>query len=239
MKRVVVALSLLFVTGLALPSSVPAALITQWNFEGSTTPTDQNNSSMSPIVSASTGTGEASGVHVSPATDWSTPPGNGSDNSFSSNNWAVGDYYQFSTSTSGFEDITLSWAQTSSGTGPGQFTLAYQVNGGGFTDSHDYTVLPLSWSSGAAVSDSNFNVDLSAITALVNAPTVNFRLIARTTVSANGEIVAATGTSRVDNFTMSGTAVPEPSSLALLGVVGAMGLIWARFARLRPAAPVP
>ena len=62
------------------------------------------------------------------------PAGNGSAHSFSSNVWAVGDYYQFQVSTLGQSQIGLVFDQTSSSTGPGNFKVQYSTNGTTFTD---------------------------------------------------------------------------------------------------------
>lgn len=225
-------LSILLVSSLTY--SAQAVVITGWTFETSlpALPTTTTAATISGIA-AEVGTGSASGVHASAATIYSSPAGNGSAESFNSNTWAVGDYYQFSSSTTGFQDITLSWDQTSSGTGPGEFKLAYQVNGGGFNDFLNYTVLPNSttppglgnWSSATAIPGYNFTADLSAISSLDGATSVDFRLIMRTVADATppGD-VAAGGTSRVDNFLISGTAIPEPSAV-VLGGLGLLGLL--------------
>ena len=165
-----------------LSSSHAATVITQWTFETSIPATGGPHA-------AEVGTGSATGVHASGATVFSNPVGNGSLESFSANTWAVNDYFQFSMATTGFEDILVSWAQTSSSTGPGEFKLAYQVNGGGFTDFVNYTVLPNqaaapglgAWTSATAFTGYNFSFDLSAITGLDNAASVDFRLIMRST----------------------------------------------------------
>lgn len=205
-----------------------AAVITKWTFEKGLSFAVLNRTSFS--LSADIGTGTATGVHASAASDWTSPSGNGSAKSFSSNTWAINDYWQFSIATTGFEDILLNWSQTSSSDGPGEFKLAYQVNGGGFTDFLSYTVLPNQaaapglgdWSSGAEITGYNFSVDLTALSGLDNAASVDFRLIMRTTDDATPPgTVAATGNSRIDNFTVSGTAmVPEPST-GLLGLIAA------------------
>jgi PEP-CTERM motif len=224
-----------FCTGLILlPNNLLGDVITQWTFEGATTPSDLSDSATIGSIAASTGIGIASGVHASGLTDWTTPVGNGSANAINSNNWGIGDYYQFSSSTIGFEQIMVTWDQTSSSTGPGEFTLAYQVNGGGFLNFLDYTVLPNqvaapglgNWSSVTAIGGYGFSADLSSILALNNAAAVDFRLIMRTTADSTPPgTVAAGGTNRVDNFTISG--VPEPSSMALVGLV-VMGTTWVR-----------
>ena len=223
------------VTCLSFASS-RADTLAQWTFETSPPADITDNTTISGIA-ADTGTGTASGIHASSLTDWSTPTGNGSANSISANNWAIGDYYQFSTVTTGYEDIFLGWAQTSSTTGPGEFKLAYQVNGGGFTDFTDYTVLPNSatapgvgtWSSSTENTGYNFSINLSAITSLDNAASVDFRLIMRTdNDSTPPGTVAVAGTSRIDNFTVTATPVPEPSVFALAGLGGLALLAYRR-----------
>ena len=86
-----------------------ADTLADWTFESSIPAT-------SGPFAAEIGTGAASGHHASTST-YSSPAGNGSAHSFSSNTWAAGDYYQFSTSTLGDSAISLSFDQTSSSTG--------------------------------------------------------------------------------------------------------------------------
>lgn len=207
----------------ALIAWLPAHAVTvaQWDFEGTTTPPNLSNSSASPEVAASTGTGFATGMHASAATDWSTPSGNGSDNAFSSNTWAVGDYWQFSFGTVGYRDLTLSFDQTSSNTGPREFRLSYSVAGGSFVDALDYSVLANAapnpfWSPGTYQAAYHFALDLSAIDALDNQAAVVVRLTDRSTVAANGGSVALGGTDRIDNFTVVLTPVPEPGTWSLM-----------------------
>ncbi len=202
--------------------------LAQWTFELNP-PADLNNSTTISSILADVGTGTASGLHADSATDWTTPVGNGSANSLNANTWAVGDYFQFSLSTLGHFGIGVTFDQTSSGTGPRDFSLDYSTDGVAFTSAGNYTVLangasPLSsWSSGTYQSGYTFTFDLSSIAALDNATTVYFRLFNTSTVSANGGTVAAGGTSRVDNFTVS--VVPEPSAFALIGGFGILALI--------------
>ncbi|MBV6452642.1 MAG: hypothetical protein MHPDNHAH_03402 [Anaerolineales bacterium] len=180
-----------------------ATTIAQWTFEAPNTPADASNLAVYPNpIAPATGTGSTAGVHASANTDWSTPAGNGSVDSFSSNEWAIGDYYQFSTTTTGYTGIQVSWDQTRSSTGPGEFKLAYSVDGVNFTDfGVPYTILANTWSSGSTSSTSSFAYDLSAITALDDQATVYFRLVNNVVPGGTG------GTNRVDNFAISGTAV--------------------------------
>lgn len=205
------------VAAMSLPAH--AVTVAQWDFENA--PPDLNNSTASPAVAASLGVGTATGFHSSAATDWSTPSGNGSANSLSANTWGVGDYYQFSFATLGYGGMLLSFDQTSSGTGPRDFTLAYSTDGSSFTNFANYTVLlngspNPSWSSSTYSSLFTFVFDLGGVAALNNQASVVLRLIDRSTVAANGGVVATGGTGRVDNFTVMLSPVPEAGTAAML-----------------------
>jgi hypothetical protein len=203
----------------AVAFSLPAHAVTivQWDFEGSTTPADVTDSATSPTVLASLGTGTAIGVHAATTTDWSTPAGNGSANAFSSNSWAVGDYYQFSFSTLGFTDLLLSVDQIGSGTGPRDFSLSYSTDGTSFSPFASYSLLSApAWSSTTYNAVHTYSFDLSAVDALDDQASVVIRLSSVSTVSISGGTVAAAGTGRVDNFTAMMTPVPEAGTAAML-----------------------
>jgi hypothetical protein len=198
-----------------------ATFVAQWTFETSLPAT------AGPFT-AEVGTGSASGFHAGAST-YSSPAGNGSAHSFSSNTWSVGDYYQFSTSTLGYSGISLSWDQTGSNTGPANFKLAYSTNGTSFTDFLNYSVINSAWSSGTAVATTSFSSNLATVTPLNNQSAVYFRLIDTSTTAINGATVAPAGTGRVDNFTVNGTGtavVPVPPSAGLLAAgLGMLGFI--------------
>jgi hypothetical protein len=208
-------------------SSATAAVITQWTFEPGTAgnPPSATGTSITG-VSAATGTGTASGLHASAATVWDNPSGNGSVESMSSNNWAVNDYYQFQTSTTGSSLIGLSIDHTSSGTGPRDFKIQYSTTGvGAFIDTGiNYSVLanaapnPI-WSNTTPAPQHTRKFHLGNISALNNQANLFLRLVNTTTVSASGATVGTGGTSRVDNVTVSNN-VPEPATIFLLSVAG-------------------
>lgn len=184
MKKLIV-LTAAVVLSLIVSQAYAATLITDWTFETSL-PT--GTSSTITLV-AETGTGTAIGSHASATTAWSNPVGNGSSDSWSSNQFAVGDYYEFQTSTVGFGTISLSWDQTSSNTGPRDFILQYSLNGTSFTTSGaQYSVLPNAgnfWTAGTHYQE--YSTTRSGIsTSLDNQSVVYFRLVVNSTTSAIG-----------------------------------------------------
>ncbi len=212
---------LLSVAALSLSlSTLEAQTLAKWTFETSP-PADLANTATISGILADVGTGTASGVHASVGADWTTPVGNGSANSLSVNEWAVGDRFQFSLGTVGYSGIGVTFDQTSSATGPRDFGIEYSTDGSTFTAFSSYSVSANAapnpvWNATTASSLYSYSFDFSAITALNNAPNVFFRLVNVSTASANGGTVAASGTSRIDNFTVS--VVPEPTSATLLGL---------------------
>jgi len=161
-------------------------------------------------------------VKALPASTYTSPAGNGSQYSFSSNNWSPNDYYQISFSTTGFADaLTLSWDQARSSTGPAPFKVSMSVNGGSFSDLFTYSVLqsggggaPGTWSS--TTYNSLYTNTLSLGTAASNAASVVIRF-----VNTNATASSASGSNRIDNIFV--TEVPAPGALALLGVAGLVG----------------
>ena len=162
--------------------------------------------------------------HAAAATTYSSPTGNGSTYSFSSNNWMIGDYYQVSVSTIGYSGVSISWDQTRSGTGPATFDAVMSVDGGTnwTTILAGYSVVQAglagtgttTWNT--TTQQPGFTLTAVASAAANGQANVLFRL--RSTATT-----AAAGTNRVDNIVVSGTAIPAPGALALLGVAGLIG----------------
>lgn len=157
-------------------------------------------------------------VHAAAAATYTSPAGNGSQYSFSSNNWNTGDFYEISFSTTGITDsMTLSWDQARSSTGPAAFKVAISVNGGAFTDLFNYTVLqsggggaPGTWSS--TTYNALYSNTLNLGTTASDASSVVIRFVNREAVAS-----AATGSNRIDNVFVN---IPAPGAVALLGVAG-------------------
>lgn len=204
--------------------SASAAVIASWSMAtaipAATTGTSYNYGAADSGDLAS-GTMLSSG-HAAAATTYSTPAGNGSAYSFSSNNWAIGDYYQVSVSTIGYSGVSISWDQTRSSTGPATFDAVMSVDGGAnwTTILAGYSVIQAglagtnttSWST--VTSQAAFTLTAVAGAAADEQANVLFRL--RSTVTTT-----AAGTNRIDNFIVS--TVPAPGAIALLGLAGLIG----------------
>lgn len=208
-------------------SASQAAVLGNWAFEVNTPP-DTTQSSTNPSgveyqpdsgvsPNSSFGAPHVIGVHAAAATAWTTPAGNGSANSFNASNWAAGDHFLFHLSSTGYQDITVDWDQTRSGTGPDDFKLEYSDNGSTFTQAGANVVVlgngtpNPAWSVGAGVQAVyHFARDLSAATELNNKTDIYIRL---TALEAGGSIG---GTGRIDNFIIGANLIPEPASLGLL-----------------------
>ncbi len=203
------------------------AVIAGWTFETSLAGAAASTTAatVGPLA-AETGTGSATGVHASAVSVYSNPAGNGSLHALSSDHWAGGDYYQFSVSTLGQQDIGISFDQTRSGTGPNSFSLQYSTNGGGsFNTFGTYTLAGTGFSTATAISNTagvNFSFDLSAINGLENISTALFRVVSDG-LNSSGGTVATAGTSRIDNVVISSN-VPEPTTMALVTVAAAAAL---------------
>jgi len=164
-----------------------------------------------------------SGYHAASATAWSSPAGNGSTYSLSSNNWATGDYYQVSMATTGYSDISVSWDQTRSSTGPAAFSLTMSTDGGAnFTTLlASYTVVQAglagsgtsTWST--TTNQTGFTTTTVVGISAANKSNVLFRFSSLSTTSS-------AGTGRVDNISVTGAvvAVPSPGAVTLVGLAG-------------------
>lgn len=159
----------------------------------------------------------------------SNPSGNGSAESMSSNGWNIGDNYEFRTASTGLLNLSITWDQTSSSTGPRDFNLELSINGGGsYSSIVSYIVLQngllpnAAWSAGLGVPAYSFSASLGI--SADNLADLRVRMTNSSTVSAGGGVVAGTGTDRVDNVRISGDLIPTPGALALVGVASLVGL---------------
>jgi len=212
MRRSAIALGIVCLGLLAAPAL--ADLLAGWSFDSLSIPSGTTGTDYGPIASDGAGEifgGNAYGHHANSATTWSSPVGNGSAKSFSSNTWTPGDYYQFQTSTLGYEDILFGWDQTRSSNGPQTFDLEFSLDGINFSVVvDDYTVAYVTWSSVPPPKPESTFGPFAIPAAADNQPVVYFRLTSQVTPSHTA------GTNRVDNILVYGTLIPEPAGLLLL-----------------------
>lgn len=189
-------------------------------------------------LTADSGSGTAFGVHTG-TSSYTFPSGNGSARAFSSTNFAVGDYFQFQIDATGYTNLAVSFDMAKSTTGAPTFNLQYSTDGTNFVTLTTFNVFTsgttgtttavggttsgtVSFVTGSSNSAFNVSANLSTVTGLNNAVDY-FRIAAASTG-------ASTGTDRVDNFLLTGTAaaVPEPSTLALFSAAGVGAALAAR-----------
>lgn len=208
----------------ALVSSANGAMIAGWSITtafptgAGNVPTGNTYSVGAADQGDQTSGSSLSSYHTLAAATYTSPAGNGSQYAFSSNNWSIGDYYEARVSTSNYSNISVSWDQTRSSTGPASFELIFSVDGGtSWTTVAAYTVLqsggggaPGTWSS------TTYNALYSSSQALAGAEDASLLIVRfRSLVTA-----AATGSNRIDNVVISGDVVPAPGAVALLAVAG-------------------
>jgi hypothetical protein len=213
-------------TGLALlglGAGARADTLALWTFETSP-PADVNNVATGPIVTADSGTGTLKGVHASASSDWSTPAGAGSANSYSGTVWSVGDYFEFTTSSAGYEHVLLSFDASGSDTGPKNFKVTYSSDGVAFTDlpGGDYSLVNVtgSWGGASVPAASHYSFDLTSVASLDNDSSIFFRLVQVDPASIGGGTVGTGGTSRIDNVLVTADAIPASVPLPASALAG-------------------
>jgi len=162
-----------------------------------------------------------SGFHTVAATTWSSPAGNGSTYSLSSNNWTTGDYYQVSMATTGYSDISVSWDQTRSSTGPSAFSLSMSTDRGA-----NFTTLLASYNvvqAGLAGTGTNTWNTTTYQTGFTTTTIVGISAANKGNILLRFSSLSTTssaGTGRVDNISVTGAVVPAPGAIALIGLAG-------------------
>jgi hypothetical protein len=115
----------------------------------------------------------------------------------------------------GFAHLQLSFDARASFSGPTNVTLSYSLNGTSFTTLNPNVNVPVgTWNSSVRSLAFAHTFDLTALTALDNAPNLYFRLTANLPPFDTGNSAS------IDNFIVTASLIPEPSSLAL--VTGAL-----------------
>lgn len=154
------------------------------------------------------------------ATSYTAPSGNGSAYAFSSNVWKAGDYYQAKFDTTGYTNLSFSWDQVRSATGPASWLMEVSVNSG-----TTFTTLVAAYDPGTTTWTTGTNLPAATKTASLGAGADNLsEVIVRIRalvdpVNSTGAYQAG-GTCRIDNILVNGTALPAPGAAALVGLAG-------------------
>ena len=147
-------------------------------------------------------------------------------NSISQNGWnGNASYFQFTLDATGYQNLVLAWTGNVSSTGPATNGLWYSSDGGSTYSLFSTFRAPDNGATVASVTE-----DLSSVTALNNNSLDVFRIYGTNVI---GGTISAAGTMKIDNFSIDGTAVPEPSTIALIGfgLVGMMAIGRRRISR--------
>lgn len=149
------------------------------------------------------------GAHGATSASYTNPIGNGSAESFSANNWAVGDRFEVALSTVGYAGLAVGWDQTRSNTGPSGFRLEWSANGTKFEVVTPYVVDAVSWSSSGSSSLASRFAPIRLPEAANDLDLLRIRL---TATIAGG----AADTSRLDNVVVSGNACDTGSACTMV-----------------------
>jgi hypothetical protein len=208
-------------------TSADAAVVAKWTMATAITSatTGSNYTYGAADQGENTSGSSLSGYHAQSGAAWTTPAGNGSTHSLSSDKWSQGDYYQIVVQTAGYENFQISWDQTRSSTGPSDFRMSYSTDGGAtFTTAMNYSVIQ----AGAFSGTNNWSTsgspqpEFANASGILSTPSGASSLIVR--FVATGLNLGA-GTNRIDNITVNGTAVvPAPGAIALLAAAGLTGM---------------
>lgn len=248
----------LCLAALSAPADTKAATITQWNFNtatgvnnapapstgtGSATPVGMNGGANNADILVASGTPTSSDAGL-PNNAWRV---RGSQTNGWSGTTSLLSGARFNVSTAGSNDVAVSLEVHATDGSPRHGQFQYTVDGTNFTSFGALIDFNTTFDGFAP-----FSFDLSAIPGANNNPSFGFKLVSAFSPveftndngvqPANTAFQRASATSQVYNgsagnwrfdlVTVSGTAVPEPSSLAA-AVIGALGLALARSRRGR------
>ncbi|MFO0963667.1 MAG: PEP-CTERM sorting domain-containing protein [Phycisphaerales bacterium] len=212
------------IAAVSIASAASADIIAAWQFSEIGNNVGASYSVGAATSGAQTAGSTLGGVHASATTTWSSPVGNGNSDSFSANGWAIGDYFQWTVNTTSYSGVTVSFDSARSNTGPATFELLMSTDGGSTwstliaSTAVQVSATPNSWNSTTRQMMFNFNTVAAGAD---NQTSVSFRW--RATAAPTGS-QPAQGTTRIDNVQITGTLVPAPGALALLGAAGMLGL---------------
>jgi len=138
----------------------------------------------------------------------------------------AGMYAQWQLDTTGYKDLVVSMSVAVSG--GSKYDVSYSTDGVNFTNHAVDQLLPGNDYANVNLSDgaSYWSMDLSSVTAIDNQATAYVRLVySQSGSNAYGQEM------RMDNVQFNATLVPEPGSVAMLGIGGLAMLMRRRRAR--------
>lgn len=156
---------------------------------------------------------------------------NGQGQALSIGNFQNGEYFQLTLDASGFSGITLAdFRANGSASAPRDWKISYSLAGisGTFVDATTYTLASNTASNTTTIGGFDLPSGADDNSSIV------LRLIATSSNRVDGGGGVANGTVRLDNFVITGTAIPEPAPTALLAGLAVLALAWRR--RVAPAA---
>lgn len=224
--------TLLIAAALGVASAANAQILTQWDFNfgndantGTGTINPAIGSGTASLVGGTTATfasGDASGG--------STDPNVGDDSAWNVTTWAAQGTgsgtrgVQFAVSTVGYTNVVVSWDQRHSNTVSKYFQFQYSTDGSTFNSAG----LVDSGIFAATAGDTWFNnrsVDLTGVAGVANNANFAFRVVAIFDPAGSTYVASSptgtygtTGTARFDMVTINAAPVPEPASIAAIGL---------------------
>lgn len=156
-----------------------------------------------------------------------SPTGNGSLRALSANNWASGGQYTFSFNIDDLQSLVIAFDSRGSNTGPRDYLVQTSLDGVTFTPltGTSYAVSNVGWASSTSITSTFYQFSLPAGFSDTNpgfAGELGYvRLLQTGTANITGGTVSTSGTNSIDNVFITGDAIPEPATAAIMTLAAA------------------